>query len=180
MSGEAVDILIRSTIREIKNSLGRYLAILTIIALGVGFFAGLRVCRPMLVDSADDYFQRQNFHDFQLISTIGFSQDNLLNLAENKLVKSADGGCYEDVLISLEGNDQVFRAFSITENVNRLRLVSGRMPENPGECLVSATAFDDSILGQDISFSANNSQETLDEFSRLKFTVVGRATSPCI
>lgn len=178
MSGEAVDILIRSTIREIKNSLGRYLAILTIIALGVGFFAGLRVCRPMLVDSADDYFQRQDFHDFQLISTIGFSQDNLLNLAENKLVKSADGGCYEDVLISLEGNDQVFRAFSITENVNRLRLVSGRMPENPGECLVSATAFDDSILGQDISFSANNSQETLDEFSRLKFTVVGRATSP--
>ena len=56
-----MDILITSTCREIKNSLGRYLAILTIIALGVGFFAGLRICRPMLVDSADEYFRRQNF-----------------------------------------------------------------------------------------------------------------------
>ena len=34
-----MDILITSTIREIKNSLGRYLAILTIIALGVGLFS---------------------------------------------------------------------------------------------------------------------------------------------
>ena len=67
-----MDILITSTLREIKKSLGRYLAILTIIALGVGFFAGLRICRPMLVDSADEYFQRKNFYDYRLLSTLGF------------------------------------------------------------------------------------------------------------
>ena len=55
-----MDILITSTFREIKKSLGRYLAILTIIALGVGFFAGLRICRPMLVYSADDDCRLQN------------------------------------------------------------------------------------------------------------------------
>ena len=86
-----MDILITSTFREIKNSLGRYLAILTIIALGVGFFAGLRICRPMLVDSADDYFRRQNFYDYRVISTIGFSEDNVLNMAEQEPVLAAGG-----------------------------------------------------------------------------------------
>ena len=106
-----MDILITSTLREIKNSLGRYLAILTIIALGVGLFAGLRICRPMLVDSADEYFTQQNFYDYRIVSTIGFSQDNVFNLAEQELVKVAEGGCYEDVLVDIDGNDQVFEYY---------------------------------------------------------------------
>ncbi|HIR85785.1 MAG TPA: FtsX-like permease family protein [Candidatus Limivicinus faecipullorum] len=173
-----MDILITSTIREIKNSLGRYLAILTIIALGVGLFSGLRICRPMLVDSADEYFTEQNFYDYRIVSTIGFSQDNVFNLAEQDLVKVAEGGCYEDVLVNIEGNDLVFRANSITSGVNRLRVVSGRMPESEGECVLDADNWGEEMLGQTISFSEANSQETLDEFSRTEFTVVGLVTSP--
>lgn len=173
-----MDILITSTFREIKNSLGRYLAILTIIALGVGFFAGLRICRPMLVDSADDYFRRQNFYDYRVISTIGFSEDNVLNMAEQEPVLAAEGGCYEDVLVRIGGNDLVFKAHSITENVNALRLVAGRMPETDSECVLDADAWDETMLGRTISLSDTNSQDTLDQFSRREFTVVGLATSP--
>ena len=152
-----MDILITSTFREIKNSLGRYLAILTIIALGVGFFAGLRICRPMLVDSADDYFRRQNFYDYRVISTIGFSEDNVLNMAEQEPVLAAEGGCYEDVLVRIGGNDLVFKAHSITENVNTLRLVAGRMPETDSECVLEADAWDETMLGRTISLSDTNS-----------------------
>lgn len=173
-----MDILITSTLREIKKSLGRYLAILTIIALGVGFFAGLRICRPMLVDSADEYFQRQNFYDYRLLSTLGFSEDNVLNLAEQEPVYAAEGGCYEDVLLRIGGSDYVFKAHSITESVNTLRLVAGRMPETDSECVLDADSWDETMLGQTISLSDTNSQETLDEFSRREFTVVGLATSP--
>ena len=173
-----MDILITSTFREIKNSLGRYLAILTIIALGVGFFAGLRICRPMLVDSADDYFRRQNFYDYRVISTIGFSEDNVLSLAEQEPVLAAEGGCYEDVLVRIGGNDLVFKAHSITENVNTLRLVAGRMPEKDSECVLDADAWDETMLGQTIRLSDTNRQDTLDAFSCREFTVVGLATSP--
>ena len=173
-----MDILITSTLREIKKSLGRYLAILTIIALGVGFFAGLRICRPMLVDSADEYFQRQNFYDYRLLSTLGFSEDNVLNLAEQEPVYAAEGGCYEDVLLRIGDSDYVFKAHSITESVNTLRLVAGRMPETDSECVLDADSWDETMLGQTISLSDTNSQETLDEFSRREFTVVGLATSP--
>ena len=173
-----MDILITSTLREIKNSLGRYLAILTIIALGVGFFAGLRICRPMLVDSADEYFRRQNFYDYRVISTLGFSEDNVLNLAEQEPVHAAEGGCYEDVLLRIGSSDYVFKAHSITESVNTLRLVAGRMPETDSECVLDADMWDETMLGQTISLSGTNRQETLDEFSRRDFTVVGLATSP--
>lgn len=173
-----MDILITSTFREIKKSLGRYLAILTIIALGVGFFAGLRICRPMLVDSADEYFRRQNFYDYRVISTIGFSEDNVLSLAEQTPIHAAEGGCYEDVLVRIGGNDLVFKAHSITENVNTLRLVAGRLPETDSECVLDADAWDETMLGQTIRLSDTNRQETLDEFSRRDFTVVGLATSP--
>lgn len=173
-----MDILITSTLREIKNSLGRYLAILTIIALGVGLFSGLRICRPMLVDSADEYFTQQNFYDYRIVSTIGFSQDNVFNLAEQELVKVAEGGCYEDALVNIDGNDLVFRANSITHGVNRLRVVSGRLPESEDECVLDADNWGEDMLGRTISLSDTNSQETLDEFSRTEFTVVGLVTSP--
>ena len=173
-----MDILITSTIREIKNSLGRYLAILTIIALGVGLFAGLRICRPMLVDSADRYFAEQNFYDYRVVSTIGFSQENVFNLAEQDMVKAAEGGCYEDVLVDIDGNDLVFQAVSITQGVNRLRLVSGRMPEAEDECLLDADSWGEEMLGRTITFSDTNSEDTLEEFSRDEFTVVGLVTSP--
>ncbi len=173
-----MDILITSTIREIKNSLGRYLAILTIIALGVGLFAGLRICRPMLVDSVDKYFTEQNFYDYRVVSTIGFSQDNVFNMAEQDLVKAAEGGCYEDVLVDIDGNDQVFRANSITAGVNRLRVVSGRLPESEDECVLDADNWGEDMLGRTIKLSDTNSEDTLEEFSRDEFTVVGLVTSP--
>ena len=62
----------KSSLREIRKSLGRYLAILAIVALGVGFFCGLRVCRDAMVETGDDYLDRQSMYDYRLISTVGF------------------------------------------------------------------------------------------------------------
>ena len=65
-------MLTKITLREIKNSLGRYLAILIIVALGVGLFAGLKVTRDAMVDTLDEYLAERNLYDFQLISTLGY------------------------------------------------------------------------------------------------------------
>lgn len=50
-----VRTLLKSALREIRQSLGRYLAILAIIALGVGFFSGLRLCQPAMMATGIDY-----------------------------------------------------------------------------------------------------------------------------
>ena len=38
-------MMARTTLREIKQSLGRFLAIFAIVCLGVGLFAGLKITR---------------------------------------------------------------------------------------------------------------------------------------
>ena len=41
------------TIREIKGSFGRYMAIFAIIALGAGLFVGLRMSKPDFIKTYD-------------------------------------------------------------------------------------------------------------------------------
>ena len=67
-------MMIKTTLREIKGSLGRYLAIFAIVTLGIGFFAGLKMTRPAMVDTEDEYLRDQNFFDYRLLSTVGYTR----------------------------------------------------------------------------------------------------------
>ena len=73
----------KNNLRELRRSLGRWLAILAIIALGIGFFAGLKASKPAMLLTAEDYLGETGFYDFRLISTLGLTQED---------VAAADGG----------------------------------------------------------------------------------------
>ena len=47
------------TLREIRRSLGRFLASAAIVALGVGFFCGLRLTKTAMVRTLDAYAEAQ-------------------------------------------------------------------------------------------------------------------------
>lgn len=66
--------MIKTTVREMKSSIGRYMAILLIVALGVGFFAGLKVTHAVMINTADAYLTGLHFYDFCLVSTLGFDE----------------------------------------------------------------------------------------------------------
>ncbi|MCM1268979.1 MAG: FtsX-like permease family protein [Bacteroidales bacterium] len=168
----------KSTLREIKNSFTRFLAIFIIIALGVGFFAGLRACRPALTETAGQYFEAQNLYDYRFLSSIGFSKDSADALSDNEFVLAAEGALYEDVLIPIDGNDTPIRVHSITDVINIPSLVSGRMPQEENECVVDADYFGEDIIGETLTFSAENSEETTSAFSVSAFVVTGRVRTP--
>ena len=67
--------MMKTTLREIRQSLGRYLAIMAIVALGVGLFCGLKVTRDVMVKSAQQYFEERQLYDISLLSTVGFDTD---------------------------------------------------------------------------------------------------------
>lgn len=173
-----MNVLIKSIFREIKNSIERYLAIFSIIALGVGFFAGLCVYRPALVNTAEKYLEEQKFYDYRILSSIGFSKNNTAPFSDLQNISSAEGAHYEDVLIAIGKNDLTFRVHSITNNINKLNIISGRLPETDSECVLDASFFDENMIGQTISFSDSNKEEIFDAFHTSEFTVVGIATSP--
>ncbi|MCM1221337.1 MAG: FtsX-like permease family protein [Lachnospiraceae bacterium] len=169
---------LKSTVREIKNSFTRFMAIFIIVALGVGFFAGLRACRPALTETVGHYFETQNLYDFRFLSSIGFSKDSADALSDHGFVSAVEGASYEDVLIPIDGNDTPVRVHSVTGSINTLCLVSGRMPEKENECVVDADYFGEDIIGKTLVFSEENSEETVSAFNVSSFVVVGRARTP--
>lgn len=169
----------KSTFREIAGSFGRFAAILAIVALGVGLFAGLKVTRTAMVRTTEQYFVKNSFYDYRLLSTMGFEQEDVDFLKNNEGVQAAEGALSFDILYqNEEGNEGVIKAHSLTENVNRIGLVEGRMPEKTGECLVDVNLFDSSSIGRVLRLSEGNTEEDLEHFTYREYTIVGIIQSP--
>lgn len=170
----------RTTIREIKQSLGRYLAIFAIVALGVGLFAGLKVTKEAMVHAVDQYLKDTKFYDLRLLSTIGFEKEDVETFLNEANVKAAEGAVSVDVLyINGEGNEAAVKVHSITDDVNSLVLKAGRMPENAGECVVDSNLYTEDAIGTTVSFSDNNIEDTKNMFHQMEYTIVGIVQSPC-
>lgn len=169
----------KSTFREIKSSFGRFMAILAIIALGVGFFAGLKVAKEGMTKTVRKYLDDHAFFDFRLLSTLGFEQEDVDGLKSAADVEVAEGAVSFDILYRLEnGHQGVAKTYSITEEVNTLKLVAGRMPENGGECVADSNRFDEAALGSTLYLSEDNEEEDLEHFSCKEYKIVGIAQSP--
>ena len=65
----------KNQLREIRGTLGRFLAILGIVALGVGFFAGLKVTQPSMLLTGSEYAEATALYDLRLISTLGLTEE---------------------------------------------------------------------------------------------------------
>ncbi len=166
----------KTTLREIRQSLGRYLAIFAIVALGVGFFAGLKVTKTVMVESAHDYLQKHQLFDYRLLSTLGFQEEDVQALEQKEHVRAVEGAVEADILyVYGEGNEGVLKAHTLLERINGLELVAGRMPETSSECIVDANRYGEEALGSKIILSENNEQKDLDNFAFREYTIVGIA-----
>lgn len=166
----------KTTLREIRQSLGRYLAIFAIVALGVGFFAGLKVTKTVMVESAHDYLLKHQLFDYRLLSTLGFQEEDVQALEQKEHVRAVEGAVEADILyVYGEGNEGVLKAHTLLERINGLELVAGRMPETASECIVDANRYGEEALGSKIILSENNEQKDLDNFVFPEYTIVGIA-----
>ena len=151
-------MLKKSTLREIRSSLGRYLAILAIVMLGVGFFCGLKSTKPAMLATANQYLKDNKLYDYQLQSTLGLTEKDAEAVARQDDVEAAEGSVSEDVLFHYEGqeSDKVLRFHSITSKVNTIHLMKGRLPKAKDECVVDYYLGND-LIGKKILISSRNS-----------------------
>ena len=171
--------MIKSTIREIKGSFGRYMAILLIVALGVGFFSGLQVAYDAMVYTADTYLDDLHFFDYRLLSTLGFDEETADVLAKEKGVLAAEGTKSADVLVmEADGTEKVVKTISFPQKVNTLDLTAGRMPEAENECVVDRYAYNEADIGKKIVIAGSNEKEDRDKFLVKEYTITGIARSP--
>ena len=167
----------RSTFREILGSMGRYLAILSIIALGVGFFTGLKITKTEMIATINEFIQEKNFYDFRLVSSLGFEQADVEAFRQEPDVRYAEGTYSFDALYSGIGErETALKTMSLPEHVNGIELVSGRMPVQRDECVIDAN-MGNVAIGDQITLTDTNEADTLDIFKQRTFTVVGMVQS---
>ena len=174
-------MLKKSTLREIKTSLARYLAIFAIVALGVGFFSGLRDCKASMVSTATRYINEHNMFDYQLISTYGIDDESVEMAKQAEGVTGAEGSVQVDVLAESGGGDEAaLKAISLPENINTLRVVTGRLPEAADECVVDDYHIDSEgyRTGDTIVLTDSNDEDTLEQFRSREYKIVGTVNTP--
>ena len=171
--------MIKTTIREIKASFGRYLAILAIVMLGVGLFAGLKITKPTMIATENAYLREQNFFDFRLLSTIGFTDDDVEKLSQMDDAADVEGTISFDALCTIkEENEAVYKIHAIPEKINKVVLTAGRMPQAADECVLDSTQYTEEVIGSAFTVTDSNDEDTLDMFRNRTYTIVGLVQSP--
>ena len=111
------NMMTKSTLREIKGSFTRWMAILAIVMLGVGFFCGLKVCKDAFTLTGDTYLDEHNLFDYELISTLGLDEESVDTISSVEGVRYAEGSRSADILFEEEDSEN-------GENVAKLHTVS--------------------------------------------------------
>ncbi len=171
--------MFQTTIREIRGSLGRYMAILAIVMLGVGLFTGLKATTPAMIITENEYLAEQDFFDFRLLSTIGFDPADVAEVTEMSEIAMAEGAVSVDALCAVgEENEDVYKIHTVPERINRVVVTAGRMPQKADECVLDAAFFGEDAIGTRITVTDSNDADTLEMFQNRTFTAVGIVRSP--
>lgn len=164
--------------REIQHTLGRYIAILIIIALGVGFFSGLKITKEAMIQTGDTYIKESQMYDYRLLSTLGFTGEDVAYISKLDNVRNAEGAVAADFFADYNDHDDIIlKAHSITGKLNQISLTAGRLPEADNECIGDALNFTEADLGKTITVSDRNDKATKDSFHYQEYTLVGLCNS---
>lgn len=170
--------IVKMTLRTVRSFLGRFLALMLIVTLSVSFFAGLKVTKDAMYATCQDYLTEQKLYDFRLLSTLGFSDEDVETISKEPWISATEGQKSVDALIPYEDSTAAFKFLSLPEKINIPSLRAGRMPLNRQECLADAKVFTEKDIGTVIKLSPENSQDTLDFLEETSFLITGLGDSP--
>lgn len=174
-----VKALHKDTIKEIINTRKRFLSILLIVLLGVGFFAGIRAASPDMKKTADTYFDETKMMDIEVISTTGLTENDIKEIQDLQDVEIAEGTYSKDVLTKVDKEEFVLKVHTLSENINCVKLQQGEMPKNETECVVEESFLKgtNKQIGDTITLEAD---DTLSEpkLKNKEIKIVGTIRSP--
>lgn len=172
--------LLKDIFKEIIKSYKRFISILLMALLGVGFFAGLRASSPDMVDSIDSYYKAQNVYDIEVISTLGLTNQDIEVISKIENVKNVYGTYSKDGLIKTEDKEKVSKILCV-EEVNKPVLIEGNLPQNIDECVVEKNLLKEleKNIGDYIEIEPEKTDEEETEFLKnKKLKIVGVVESP--
>jgi putative ABC transport system permease protein len=164
------NVYLKSTFADIKNSLGRFIAIILIILMGVLLFVGIKSVGPNLENTGSRVIKTQNLSDTQLVSTMGLTKADQTAVEKITGVQAELGHSFAYAESSAQQNLQVY-SYDAKQKQNKLIVKSGHLPKNKNELVLDQELKDTYKLGQTITIK--NSQLTTSQFK-----VTGFVESP--
>ena len=175
--------LLKDSVKEIIKTYKRFISILLMAFLGVGFFSGIRVASPDMVDTIDKYYDEQQVYDIQILSTLGLTENDLKSLSEIDGVDKVEGSYESDGKIEIDNKETIVKLLVIGE-LNKPLLLEGNMPTNINECLVeqdflneSNKKIGDKILVE-VEQTTNDNGDKIEYLKEKEMTIVGTVQSP--
>ncbi|WP_331670162.1 FtsX-like permease family protein [Anaerocolumna sp. AGMB13020] len=184
-------MLYKNSLVKIKKSFGRYISLLVMVMVGVGFFAGIQASAPDMSAVADQYYRDYNLMDFKIVSSMGLTEEDVAALKALRKAEAVIPAYSLDVMAQelttgsqsgnqttggQSGNSQATATSGLTvrlhslESVNKVKLVDGRMPQKDTECITDNKSYkvgDKLVITDDVS----------DKLKNKEFTVVGTVES---
>lgn len=173
--------------REIRESFGRFAAILAITALGAGFLIGVMSATPAMRYSVDRYYDENNMADVFIKSGTGFSEEEIALLGSLPGTEYLTPAFVTDAVVTTDANETLtvrITGMDLGESgspdfVNKLTLAEGRMPEKAGECLALRPDGSMAPLPAGTVLTVSEENEHRDSiYAATGYTVVGTAVSP--
>ena len=174
------NILRKDFIIEIKKTMGRFISIFFIVALGVAFYSGIRASEPSMRITADQYFDDSELMDLKVMGTMGLTKADIKAIGKVSGIEAVEGGYSKDVLCPVGDNEKVVHMLSTQKNFNQVSIVEGRLPEKAGECLVDEDflSYTDLKLGDTVTFHSGDGEALTDSLVTDAYKIVGIGNSP--
>lgn len=170
----------RDFFREIGRNKGRFFSVMFIVMLGAAFFSGIRSTKNDMHVSADSYYDRVNFMDIRVVSTLGLTEDDLEDMRNTEGVAAVTGGYTAEVLNEQSDMEFALKVIAWTEDVNQVTLTDGRLPEKANECLADDIYLQQTgcEIGDQITLESGSSEDLSDTLKEETYTIVGSGTLP--
>lgn len=164
------DRILTSSFRKIKNNFKRFLSLLCMALLGVGFYAGIQAASPDMLNTLDSYLDTQNVYDIEIVSTLGLTENDLEEIRKIEGVDVAQGTYSKDAIMKTDKEEYVVKMIGINENINKVSLIEGNLPNENNEIVVENDFLQENDLkiGDIINFEGDEQE----------YKIVGTVESP--
>lgn len=174
---------IKNNVKTIRKTKKRFISILTMAFLGVGFYSGLVATSPDMLESLDSFADTSHLFDIRVVSTLGLEDEDVTSIEEIEGVEKAFGIKTKDTIVLLEEKEKIAKVIGYQEEINTPVIIAGRNIENTKECLLDAhyniTESAENYIGKKIVLvneEKNENEEFL--FKERELEIVGVVQSP--
>lgn len=162
-----------NSLRTIKKAFPRFLSLIIMSLLGVLVFTGLLATSPNMLKTLDNYYDKNNVYDIKIVSTMGLIEDDIEALQSIEEILDIEGSYSKDILLADKDQEYVINISSIPNNINKIKLIEGHLPNNDKEIVIEKNFINDT------SYKIGDTITIKDEdFNNKELTIVGTIDSP--